>query len=151
MKEIKIFINEQGVAKGRPRFRVLGNKRVGGRLIPIISTYTPAKTKKFEKLIAQEYEDQAKKYKFKDSPLAVTIKFIFEPCKSTSKKRRAELIRQKWHTQKPDLDNLTKSILDALNDIAYADDNEIAKLSLEKIWGDDNGIEITIKELDNGQ
>lgn len=39
------------------------------------------------------------------------------------------------HTQRPDLDNITKSIADGLNGVAYADDGQIAETEAIKRWG----------------
>lgn len=45
-----------------------------------------------------------------------------------------ELYATKPHNQKPDLDNLAKTYLDALNEIAWEDDSHISKLSVSKHW-----------------
>jgi Holliday junction resolvase RusA-like endonuclease len=39
-------------------------------------------------------------------------------------------------SQKPDLDNAVKLVMDALNTRAYRDDVRVAKLSAERQWGD---------------
>ena len=54
---------------------------------------------------------------------------FFEPPKSISKKKRAEMLEGKiWPAKKPDSDNIAKVVLDALNGIAYHDDTQIIKL-----------------------
>jgi Holliday junction resolvase RusA-like endonuclease len=37
-------------------------------------------------------------------------------------------------TKKPDIDNLTKAILDALNGIAWNDDAQVAQITAKKVW-----------------
>ena len=68
--------------------------------------------------------------------------------KSTSKKKRqqmlAGLIRP---TKKPDLDNVIKSILDALNKVAYHDDTQIVSLSVEKFYSDSPRVEVAISSI----
>ncbi len=39
-----------------------------------------------------------------------------------------------YRTIKPDVDNITKKILDVLNGIAYADDAQVASVCCKKIW-----------------
>lgn len=39
-------------------------------------------------------------------------------------------------TRKPDLDNVAKGILDALNGIAWRDDAQFARLLIDRIWSD---------------
>ena len=40
----------------------------------------------------------------------------------------------KFHTQKKDVDNLAKFILDALNGIFWSDDKIVIKMIAEKFW-----------------
>ena len=94
--------------------------------------YTPAPTVKFESIV-RSYGHQ----NF-DEPLAgpvrVEITAVFEPAKSWSKAKTAAAM---WnpHTQKPDLDNCEKAILDGLNRVAFADDSQVCELSSKKMWG----------------
>lgn len=60
------------------------------------------------------------------------ILFLIPMPKSWSKKQRKEMLGEP-HRQKPDLDNLLKSLADAL----YGDDSHIATLTgLSKRWSD---------------
>ena len=52
------------------------------------------------------------------------------------------------HQQKPDLDNLAKAVLDALNGIAYGDDAQVSELQVGKAWAKERPMcVITIEEL----
>lgn len=135
MKEIIIKIETEAVGKGRPRFTRYG------------STYTPTKTKNFEKLIANEYILQSNNYIFDKVPIKVSVIIEKNIPKSAAKKHRAELLSQKWNITKPDIDNCLKSILDALNGIAYQDDNQVSSISAYKINSTRNFITIKIAEL----
>ena len=51
-----------------------------------------------------------------------------------------------------DLDNVAKIVADALNDVAYADDRQIASLTATKYvaaQGDDPRLEVTIAEIED--
>lgn len=45
-----------------------------------------------------------------------------------------------------DVDNLAKSVLDALNGIAWSDDGQVCILTVRKSYDDEPGIEITIHQ-----
>ena len=67
-------------------------------------------------------------------PLNVVIELEFAMPQSWSRKRQ-EAMRQTWHTQKPDIDNVVKAILDALKD-RWQDDVQVARLTVDKRWTD---------------
>ena len=89
--------------------------------------YTPAKTKQFEnyvKLVAAQYAPEA----LLASALEVRLSFLFQRPKSLPKKIR-------YHIKKPDIDNLAKSVLDALEGIIYMNDAQVISLRVSKDYG----------------
>jgi crossover junction endodeoxyribonuclease RusA len=52
-----------------------------------------------------------------------------------------------WHSGRPDLDNLTKFIQDALNKVFYSDDSLIAQLVCRKLYSEKPRTEIFISSL----
>lgn len=68
------------------------------------------------------------------------VTFVLPMPASWSKKKRAEL-NGRPHQQKPDVDNLTKSLLDAL----FKDDAHIWDVRVSKLWGETG--RIIIEEL----
>lgn len=75
-------------------------------------------------------------------PLIVTMTFALRRPKSVSKSKRPH------PAVTPDLDNLTKLVLDALNKVAWYDDAQIIELLVRKIYSPDPGVEVKIKEKD---
>jgi Holliday junction resolvase RusA-like endonuclease len=65
-----------------------------------------------------------------EGPIDVCIHFYLDRPKSHSKKQR----ECDWHAQKPDIDNLTKAVFDALNEICFQDDSQICQLRVRKEW-----------------
>ena len=130
--DLQIF--EKGVGKGRPRFTKYGG------------TYTPDRTRNFETMISLKFKE---KYKIQPSekPIKATLVFGFEPPKSISKKKREELLNTKY-TKKPDVDNLVKAILDALNGIAYKDDSQIFDTRVIKHYHLEDYIYIELEEIE---
>lgn len=141
MKDVYVTIPLEPQPKLRPRFRV-----VRGRVF----THTPYQTKAFENQVAALYLEKAKGGMFEShKPLQVKLYFGMTVPKSFSKKKRADIENDLLlHTVKPDLDNLTKSVLDALNGVAWYDDAQIVDLQVRKGYSLDGGhIEIYIKQL----
>ena len=65
-----------------------------------------------------------------EGPVSLRVCFCIARPKSHSKARRAD----HNHTQKPDLDNLCKALLDALNGICWADDSQVCQIRASKAW-----------------
>lgn len=128
----KIFIPGKPQAQGRPRFSTRGKFPVA---------IDPHKDKKnwFRLQAQQQIESPI------DSPVIMHITFIMTIPKSTSKKRRALMLANEIkHTKKPDLDNLQKFVLDALNGVAYRDDSLIWGIAARKVYGESEGVEIQL-------
>jgi Holliday junction resolvase RusA-like endonuclease len=122
--------------KGRPRFSRNGH------------AYTPAETAAYENLIALACSEAKGDNPALTGPVAVYIRAYKEPPKSASKrKREAMLVGDIRPTNKPDLDNIIKAVLDGCNGVAYLDDKQIVELSTEVWYADEPRIEVKIKEV----
>ncbi len=126
--------NPQG--KARPRF---GNGH----------TYTPAKTVMYENLIRACYRRMVKMLGHENpfqGQVQVYITAVYPIPKSASKKRRGAMLGGKLlPTVKPDLDNVIKAVLDALNGVAYLDDSQIVSLSASKRYGITPRVEVLLE------
>lgn len=136
---VNLTIPLEPVSKGRPRFEVHYN---------YVSAHTPPKTKRFEQDVALYYI-QSNSPKFEQgTPISVSIEFGMAIPKSTTKKRKSAMLQGLiYHTVKPDLDNLTKAILDALNDLAWHDDAQIVELNVNKVYIDNPYIQLSIHKI----
>ena len=132
---VEFVINGRPVAKERVRVVKYGR------------SYTPKKTRDYERLVKQVYELQVGEY-LGESALLVEIDFYFTIPKSYTKKRIESIKNgQELYTKRPDLDNLAKTVTDALNGIAYKDDNQIIEMKLRKHYGDEDKAVVAIEEL----
>ena len=81
--------------------------------------------------------------------LEVHLKFILQrPKKHFIKCNRSLGLKDsspQLHTQKPDMDNLTKFILDGLNGLIYSDDRIIVRIDSSKVWGPHGSTEISVR------
>jgi len=73
--------------------------------------------------------------------------YEYMPIPQSVSKRKQEDLDGDWHTKKPDASNVLKSVEDALNKLAYADDGQIAALHVYKIYSTQPRIEVTIQKL----
>ena len=130
-----VVIYGEPQAKGRPRFAKRGN---------FISTYTPKETLSYENLVKVEYREQCANY-YPEKELTCEITAYFGIPKSTSKKKEKFMIEKEIRPmKKPDIDNIAKIILDALNGVAYKDDTQIVNLIVRKYYSDRPRIEFDI-------
>lgn len=130
-----------GPPKGKARARTV---HTGGRTF----SYTPEGTVLYENLVKTCFYQTGAHPFNADEELKANIIAYYPIAKSTGKKKRqqmlAGLIRP---TKKPDLDNVIKSILDALNKVAYHDDTQIVSLSVEKFYSDSPRVEVAISSI----
>jgi Holliday junction resolvase RusA-like endonuclease len=118
-----IYIPEKPIAQPRQRFTKRG---------AYVRAYTPAKhpVNAYKKAIKEAYNGPL----FKNPTVSITFMISIK-----SKKLGI-------HTKKPDLDNLAKSVLDALNGIAWADDSNIHTLHLKKVYSNMPAIVLKVVE-----
>lgn len=133
------------VFKREVTFEVIGNPR--GKERPRMTrkgiVYTPKKTKDYEELIKEGYKgtNEGKL----SGEIEADIKAMYPIPKSTPKYKLQDMLKE--HPQKkPDLDNIIKAVLDALNGIAYDDDKQVTKIHIEKFYSLEGKVIIKIKE-----
>lgn len=112
------------------------------------SRYTPEQTRNYENWVKLSFINQYPNFKPLENELVVSIKAYFEIPKSVSKKKREQMLKGSIRpTIKPDLDNIAKSILDALNKLAYVDDKQIVFLEVEKFYDESPRVELMVEEI----
>lgn len=91
------------------------------------------------------------KQQFKGKPIdgavGVTVWFYMPMPETWSKKKKAEMVNR-YHTKKPDIDNLIKGLFDALNNLIWVDDNRVVDMTVFKVYGEKPGIEIEVEEVE---
>lgn len=152
---IKFTYYGEAVGKGRPRVTVKKSKRRDNGQI-YAHAYTPKKTKEFEEAIRFEFMastcERMPVYP-KGTPLKAKIIVGCVIPKSYSKKKQA-LCRDRILVpdKKPDIDNICKAVLDALqggrgeSGYAFDDDSQIVSLYAEKVYAEEPFVEVEIDE-----
>ena len=124
---ISFTVDGTAVPKQRPR--------ISGR-----RAYTPKRTKDYEGRVLQTFRSSYSGFYpafGKDAPVRICISIYQAIPKSWSKKKclqaeRGEIVPL---SRNGDIDNIAKSILDALNGFAYEDDCQVTTLMITKQYG----------------
>ena len=124
--------------KQRPRFSRISK-----------TVYTPTKTAKYEKQIAKAYTESGGKCIPADCYVSVSVSAFFPVPKSYSKKKRENCLERILRPdKKPDMDNILKVVLDALNEVAYEDDKQVVELIGRKYYTESDGyLWISVSEV----
>lgn len=128
-----VIVEGKLTGKGRPRF-------FKGHAV------TPQATRDYEKKVVNCY--MAQNGTLYDTPVRVNITAYKKIPKSYTKKRVREILEGiEKPTSKPDVDNICKIILDALNGVAYKDDTQVIRLSISKKYTESTErVEFEVKE-----
>jgi Holliday junction resolvase RusA-like endonuclease len=134
--QLQFIVPGEPQGKGRPRF---GNGR----------TYTPAKTVAYEQLIARTAAEAMRHlpYELTALPCYVRVDVYKGVPKSWTQAKRARALDALEIPGKPDLDNVAKGVLDALNGVAYVDDTQVVRLLVQKQYSLEPRLVVTVKEL----
>ena len=119
---IEITVPGAPVGKARPRVTKSGH------------AYTPEKTRAYEQKVKLCWKQQSGERFLPDVGICVEIA-AYMPIPSSLSMRKQEALLGKEHLKKPDLDNVIKAILDALNGCAYGDDSAIWMVTASKYYG----------------
>lgn len=135
MTLIRFTIPGPAIGKGRPRF-----SRKSG------AAFTPAKTRNHEAFVrmlavaAMEGEYDVGKpgaeHKPFDKPCALIVQIFCTIPPSWPKAKREAAKANIIRPGKPDIDNVIKSIGDAMNGVVYTDDNLIYRVEATKMFAD---------------
>lgn len=129
---ISLTIPGEPMAKQRPKWFKHG-------------TYTPEKTVGYESYIKELFATKYSEFMPKDRALLINIWAGLLMPKSASKKKVAEMKLGIIAPEKrPDVDNLLKTVMDALEKLAYKNDSQICKAIIEKDFSERPRLEITI-------
>ncbi len=80
--------------------------------------------------------------------VGMSVRAVFAVPASWSRKRRALALSEDLHkVTKPDIENMAKGAMDALQSVVYVDDRQIVGLTACKVYGETPRLEIAIFPL----
>jgi Holliday junction resolvase RusA-like endonuclease len=114
--------------KGRPKFSTRNGRP---------RAYTDAKTVTAENWVKSCASDAMAGAPIMLDALALSMAITVEVPASWSKKKRAQALAGAiFPTAKPDIDNTTKLVSDALNGVVWRDDAQVVRLAASKSYGE---------------
>lgn len=138
MREFIIYGEPKG--KGRPRFSTVNG---------YVKTRTPEDTVSYENLVKLMYQKDCREPMYEQHvPVVMRIHAYYSIPKSVSKKKRTAMLNGEIRpTKKPDIDNISKIIMDSLNGIAYHDDSQIVEAMIMKHYSDTPKVRVRMYTL----
>lgn len=124
------------VPKGRPRLSAHGHM------------HTPPSTAKFERQVRKAVQ---RKWGKRVAPVGASIEVFIKVDRavplSWSKKRIIEALSSGEPPQGPgDLDNIAKSILDAINGVIFEDDKQVSRLVVRREYAELDAFHLLVRE-----
>ena len=135
--EMNYVVEGTPVGKGRPKFARRGK---------FVSTYTPTKTRTYEDTIKVAAR-QAMTIEPLETPVTVFV-YISVPIPASYSKKRKQACLSGFEKpmKKPDIDNVSKCFLDAMNGIVYVDDVQVISLHMTKVYNTVGMVEVLVRE-----
>ena len=127
------------IPKSRPRFARRGQ---------FVQTYTDVKTIDYETHVAMKARQAIGASEPLQGALTVFLYLRYAVPPSYSKKRKEACLRGVEYPKKIDIDNVYKSITDAMNGIVYTDDSQIVEAHITKVYAETAGANIMVQECE---
>lgn len=119
MEQVTFTVYGKVRGQGRPRFT--GKNRRKGKK----TAYEKPEDTAYKKAIAKAYKQAANGAKFAGE-VSISV-YVFRKMPASYKGNSEP------DTYKPDIDNITKAVMDALNGVAYDDDKQVTQLRVVKL------------------
>ena len=136
---VTFTVDGDPVPKGRPRFARRGQ---------FVQTYTDSKTLEYETHVALKARQAIGSSEPLKGALSVFLYLRYAVPTSYTKKRKEDCLMGREFPKRIDLDNVYKSITDAMNGIVYVDDSQIVEAHIKKVYAETCGADVMVQECD---
>ena len=134
---VTFTVDGDPIPKGRPRFARRGQ---------FVQTYTDSKTLEYETHVAMRARHAIGSSEPLKGALSVFLYLRYAVPESYTKKRKEACLLGLEFPKRIDLDNVYKSITDAMNGIVYLDDSQIVEAHIKKVYAEVAGANIMVQE-----
>ena len=131
-------------------FEVIGN--IVGKQRPRVNMYTgnvykPNNTKDYEEYIRQCFFLKYPQNEMLFERVKIDIVAYLKIQSNIKKAEKEKMLKDEISpTKKPDIDNIAKVVLDAINKYVIHDDSQVTKISVEKKYAEEAKLVIKIEE-----
>jgi Holliday junction resolvase RusA-like endonuclease len=140
MMQIHFQVEGDPKGKGRPRF-----SRVGS----FTKVYTDKQTLGYEAKIAHFAKQAIGSTEPLKTAVSVYLYVRLPIPQSYSKKRREACLNGfELPCKKPDIDNIAKTYLDAMNGVIFVDDTQVIDLHVKKVYAEKAGVDVMVTEAE---
>jgi Holliday junction resolvase RusA-like endonuclease len=140
MMQIHFQVEGDPKGKGRPRF-----SRVGS----FTKIYTDKQTLTYEAMIATFAKQAMGGTEPLKTPVSVFLYVRLPIPQSYPKKRREACLNgAEKPCKKPDIDNIAKTYLDAMNGVIFVDDTQVIDLHVKKLYAAEAGVDVMVMEAE---
>ena len=144
MQSVTLLLPGEPHAQGRPRTAVIGGHA---------RIYDPATSRRWKAdaqaaMRIQLAEQGVRVPVVAEGPVRLEVRCVFSCPKSDYRKREPR--SRRWHTKRPDLDNVVKAVKDAAKAVLWLDDSQVVELHASKIigaQGEAPSIELSVSSL----
>ena len=136
---VTFTVDGDPVPKGKPRFARRGQ---------FVQTYTDAKTIDYETHVAMKARQAIGASEPLKGALTVFLYLRYTIPASYTKKRKEACLLGLEFPKRIDLDNVYKSITDAMNGIVYVDDSQIVEAHIKKVYHETAGANVMVQECE---
>jgi Holliday junction resolvase RusA-like endonuclease len=138
MMQIHFQVEGDPKGKGRPRFSRVGN---------FTKVYTDKQTLSYEAMIATFAKQAMGASEPLKTPVSVFLHVRLPIPQSYSKKRKEGCLSGlEMPCKKPDIDNIAKTYLDAMNEVIFVDDTQVVELHVKKVYAEKPGVDVMVME-----
>lgn len=111
------------------------------------SVYTPNKTKDYEEYIKQSFFLKYPNNQVLYGRIKIEIVAYIKIPRTTKKDEKNKMLDGEISpVKKPDIDNIAKVVLDAINDFVIKDDKQVSKIAVEKKYSEEEKLYIRVEE-----
>jgi Holliday junction resolvase RusA-like endonuclease len=138
MMQIHFQVEGDPKGKGRPRFSRVGK---------FTKVYTDKQTLTYEAVIATFAKQAMGGTEPLKTPVSVFL-YVRLPIPQSYPKKRKEacLNGSEMPCKKPDIDNIAKTYLDAMNGVIFVDDTQVIDLHVKKLYAEKAGVDVMVME-----
>lgn len=112
--------------------------------------HTPEKTRVWEREIAWRAKQARRSNIIYPKAVGVIIQIVIKPAEYWKKEEKDNACAGRVKpVARPDIDNVGKAILDGLNKIAFADDQQVSQLTITRAYGRSEKTIVIVKKIND--